>query len=273
MRDKLLLQNDELIAFNDLGVDVSITGVTFARELSEPEMRRVGWVVVGLKNRSDTPKDQAGDFPLVDWMLKSDEWFGEGIGLRWAAELDVLRQYKDHLLRLIGATLIQLQGLEYLMNACCSFWNLRIKDKRKLSTSDLLHPDLNHRTHTMGVLHRALADTGEFQASFCSRLEQSRLGNVVDGRNRFIHHFWVDISKAHADGPVPSIETLQSIEEFVSGVLKDSGEIERIFRGMFYLIGRELAEKSNKTERFAGGDFSGWSNYEREFLSILKDPE
>jgi len=266
-----LSRTDEMALIEDLDVEMAATGITFRRRLTETEMRVVGWAIVRLKSRTRAQTDQA-EFALGDWMIKADEWFGEGISLRWAAQLEVVHEYYEHLLKLIGATLIQLQTLEYFVNICCSFLNLKIKGP-KLSVSDLLHPNLEHRTKTIGTLHRALAESGMFQASFSSVIEESRLGKFVADRNRFTHHFWVDIFKADSSARVPSLEVLQKVEQFVSGLLKSAVELDATFRGLFYVIGKQLAGKSNKMDDFNRGVFARWSEYEPELQSVLREPD
>jgi hypothetical protein len=265
-----LLRTDELNALENLGVNLSATGVTFAHELSETQMRSVGWIVEIVRKRSSMLKDQGTEFVVDDWTTKADEWFGEGTGFRWLKQLQVLREYSDHLLKLMGLTLVQLQSVEYLMNVYCSFLSMKLEGKKKLKTSDLLNSDLRRRTLSMNILRKSLNDTGKFQSSFSSRLESS-LGNFVEDRDRFTHHFWLDISREHSDGIVPSIDALQAVDKLVSGVLKESVEVEEIFRGMFYLIGKELAERNNRAEDFHSGAFAGWSKYERQFFAVLRN--
>ena len=263
-----LLRADEIALLDALDVEMTPIGMTFRRRLDETEMRTAGWAVVSLKKRTSTPNDPAVEFAFGDWITKTDEWFGDGSSYRWLAQLEVLHEYKEHLLKLIGATMIQLQSLEYLVNICCSFLSLEFNGP-PLRTCDLLHPDLKHRTKTIGTLRRALADSGKFQGGFVSQGEESRLGKLVEDRNRFIHHFWVDTFKANSSAAVPSIETLHEIDQFVSRLLKDASELEAPFRGLFYSIGKQLAGKSNKMDDFDRGFFAKWSEYEPELHSVL----
>lgn len=267
-----LFRADEIALLDALDIEMTPIGMTFRRRLDETEMRTAGWAVLSLKKRTSTSNETAVDFAFGDWITKTDEWFGDGIGYRWVAQLEVLHEYKEHLLKLIGATMIQLQSLEYLVNICCSFLSLKFNGPQ-LRSSDLLHPNLKHRTKAIGTLRRALADSGKFQASFISQGEESRLGKLVEDRNRFIHHFWVDTFKANSSAAVPSIETLQKVEQFVSRLLKDATELEAPFRGLFYSIGKQIAGESNKMDDFNRGFFAKWSEYESDIQSVLKQSD
>src|SRR5215216_6409107 len=102
---------------------------------------------------------------------------------------------------LAGATLVQIQHLEYIVNICCSF--LSLKTKRgvvKLKPSDLFSADAEHRSKTLGILKDALIETHAFDSNF-----EDRLSGFVRDRNHFIHHFWMKSFRKQSDSGIPSM--------------------------------------------------------------------
>jgi hypothetical protein len=116
-----LLHSDEQDILRKFDVDLHASGITFTHKLAEPDMRAVAAILISLKNRT---KDDGShiDFALGDWMCQADEWFGKDVGMRWMTEEIRRKTFRDHLLMLMGATLITLQKLENFINGCCSFY-------------------------------------------------------------------------------------------------------------------------------------------------------
>jgi len=258
-----LLSSDEQDILRRVNVEVHASGIGFNRKLSEADMRVVAGILISLKNRTKHEGDYI-DFALGDWMLQADEWFGKDSGVRWMAEEATRKAYRDHLLTLMGAMLIELQSLENLIHGICSWLQLKVKGKA-LTVSDFLSLDPRHIKATLGDLKEALRKSSLFDSSF-----ELRLHGFVKKRNRFVHSFWVETFKDSSVGNPPSFETLSNVEKFVSALLKEALEVEAVFRGLHYSLGKEIAERVDKVDDLSNDLFVEWLKYEQDFLSVAK---
>ncbi len=262
---KKLLTSQEEDILTKLNVEIGPVGMTFQRKLSSAETRTVARILIDLKNR-DRPRGSRVNFALGDWMNTADAWFGKKTGMRWAQEEAQIKAYRDHLLMLTGATLIQLQNLENLITVCCSFLSLKKDGKKiKLAPSDILSSDKKRIKVTLGILKDALVETKAFDEEF-----EDRLKRLVRNRNRFIHHFWLDAFQELSVSHPPSIEGLRRIEQFISGLLKEATKLETPFLGLYYTIGRETKERSKMPHDLTSNLFVEWSQFEESYLSVLR---
>jgi hypothetical protein len=262
-----LLGSAEQDILRRLDVQLHASSISFKHELREEDMRVVAGILISLKGRT---RDEGNhiDFALGVWMRQADEWFGEDMGLRWMTEEARRAAYRDHLLMLTGATLIELQILEDLIHGCCSSLRLKTKRGETLRVSDFLSPDPNHRNRTLGILKGALEEASLFDHGF-----ESRLDEFVKKRNRFVHDFWVKNLKDPSFSNPPPFESLSKIEEFLSGLLREAVELEAPFRGLHYTFVQNRLAKLGST----GGDvkhnpFIEWSKYEKDFLRVANIP-
>ncbi|MEK6323825.1 MAG: hypothetical protein AABN33_19450 [Acidobacteriota bacterium] len=258
-----LLSDFELSILAELDVDIQPVGMTFQRELSAQEMRAVGWLLVSLRKRAD--ENSLMEFALGDWMVKADQWFGEDTGIRWIQEVAMLVAFKDHLLGLTGATLIELQSFERFIATCCALLQLKTKKGEPVVPSDFLSNDSKRRTKCLGPLKDALVKAGIFDPSF-----ESRLANFVKSRNQFIHSFWLEKFQEVSYTNPPTLETLKEVEQFASGLLKEAVGLEAPFRGLCYSIGKRLAERRAGITDLSNHLFVEWSKYEKDFLSVVR---
>lgn len=252
-----MLIPEEHKSLSELDVELQASAILFHRKLNEAEMRKVGWIIISLKDRTND-EDNHISFGIGDWMIKTDEWFGKDTGIAWVQELGRMKAYRDHLLALTGATLMQLQVFEYQIKACCAGIGL------ELAPADLFSSDPNRKKRTLGRLIRALQGKIAFDQNF-----EERLAVFIENRNRFIHDFWANVFLKPSDEGIPSITTLEGVGKFITGLLKEAVELETPFRGLFYAIGKATAEKNNWNQFLNSDVFIEFSKYEKDFLSVL----
>lgn len=255
-----LLLPEEQQTLSKLEAELRTNGLLFHRELNDKEMRTVGWIIISLKDRTNDEENNV-NFALGDWMNTADGWFGKDTGISWIQELVRLKAYRDHLLGLTGATLIQLQLLEHQVKGCCALLGLT------LTLDDLFSTDPERAKRTLGQLIRALRDKIDFDKDFGDRLQA-----LVNNRNRFAHHFWSTLLLNSSTEGIPSVATLEEAEEFISGLLKEAAELQAPFRGLFYYtIGKSMAER-NQLDQFLNSElFIEFSKYEKDFLSVINN--
>jgi hypothetical protein len=232
-----LLSPSETCRLAELGVGLSGSDATFARKLTAEEMREVWHILADLYSRT-ADDDNHINFAVGDWASKAEEWFGEELPYKWVEEYNFLKSFRDHLLRLAGATLIQIQSLENLIRVCSSA--LGLGQDAKLA-ENLLSSDPKIRKRTLGQLIGALRDVEVFDESF-----ERRLSDFVKDRNTFVH----DLISKYASGTPRSKATLREVEEFILGVSRASLQIEEIFMGLYYAIGKSAASKEGKLTDF-----------------------
>lgn len=255
-----LLTEAERTTLIELGADLQPNALTFQRRLGEPEMRHIWRILVNLKNRT-RDEDSHINFAMGDWFNQAEEWFGKGTVKDWIVEEEKLKFYRDHLLVLSGATLIQLQYLEHVIKRCCACLSLK---GLKLTFSDLLSPDPRHRRQTLGRLKNALVDSEIFEPNF-----EARLSAFVKKRNRFIHHFWVDTFEKMSETGALSFVTLEQVKEFVSDLFRETTDLHEVFLGFYYAIGAKLAVREEAIlERNA--ILREWSQYISAFLAVQR---
>ena len=262
-----LLGSDEKEILRKFDVELQASSIGFKHELREEDMRVVAGILISLKGRT---RDEGNhiNFALGEWMHQADEWFGKDTGISWMTEEARRAAYRDHLLMLTGATLIELQILEDLIHSCCSFLRLKTKQGETLRVSDFLSPDPNHRNKTLGILKGALEKATLFDHSF-----ESRLDEFVKKRNRFVHDFWVKNLKDPSFSNPPSFERLSKIEEFMSSLLREAVELEAPFRGLHYAsVEDRLAKNVSTGDDVRHNPFIEWSKYEKDFLSVANIP-
>jgi hypothetical protein len=259
-----LLSVDELSMLEELNVDIQPVRMAFQQKLSAPEMRAVAWLLVSLRKRANDEKGLL-DFALAAYLIAADEWFEEDTGIRWVQEAAMLDEFQDHLLGLAGATLIALQHFERFIAVCCAFLRLETKKGERVVPADFLSNDAKRRTKSLGPLKEALVKGGMFDPSF-----ESRLTNFVKSRNQFVHSFWLDKFGAVSSTNPPSTETLKEVEQFAYGLLKEAVELEAPFRGLCYSFGKELARRAGVTD-VSNHPFVKWSEYEKDFLSVVRE--
>src|SRR5262245_37593282 len=117
-----VLTQAEIQILSELDVALLTTGITFSRKLSETEMRKVCWVLMSVKDRTS---DDRINWAIGDWANTVEEWFGKKVAESLIVENQRLNAYREHLLKLTGATLLRVQKLEYTINLCCSFLSLK----------------------------------------------------------------------------------------------------------------------------------------------------
>lgn len=263
-----LLSSDEQVILRKFDVELHASNISFKHELREEDMRVVAGILISLESRT---RDEGNhiDFALAGWMRQADEWFGKDIGIDWMTEEARRAAYRDHLLMLTGVTLIQLQILEDIIQGCCALLHLKIgtgKMERIVSVSDFLSDDPNHRSEALGPLKEAIKRVSLFDHGF-----ESRLDEFVKKRNRFVHDFWVKNLKDQSF--LPSFERLRKIEEFMSSLLREAGELEAPFRGLHYAFVQDRLAKSVSTgDDVRHNPFIEWSKYEKDFRSVASIP-
>lgn len=262
-----LLGSDEKEILRKFDVELEASSISFKHELREEDMRVVAGILISLKGRTRDENNHI-NIALGGWMHQADEWFGKDTGIAWMTEEARRGAYRDHLLMLTGATLIELQILEDLIHGCCSFLRLKTKRGETLRVSDFLSPDPNHRNETLGTLKGALE-----KATLFDHLFESRLDEFVKKRNRFVHDFWVKNLKDPSFSNPPSFERLSKIEEFMSSLLREAVELEAPFRGLHYAFVQDRLAKSVSTgDDVRHNPFIKWSKYEKDFLSVASIP-
>ncbi|MEK6302755.1 MAG: hypothetical protein AABO41_18755 [Acidobacteriota bacterium] len=259
-----LLGSDEEDTLRKLDVEIHASSVSFKRKLRESDMRAVAGILISLKNRTN---DDDYHIALGDWIHQADEWFGRDVGMHWVREEVKRNAYRDYLQMLTGASLIQLQILEYFVHCCCSALGLKTKNGKTLDLSDFLSSDPNHKNEMLGTLKGALEKASLFNRGF-----EERLAEFVEKRNRFVHDFWLKALMDPSFSNRPSFEALARIEEFLSGLLKEAVELEAPFRGLLYSIDKGMAERFNLRDDMRNGVFVEWSKYEKDFLSVANKP-
>jgi hypothetical protein len=264
--NKALLSSEEQDTLRKFDVELQASTVSFKQKLREEDMRAVAGILISLKSRTKNDGNHI-DFAFGDWMLQADAWFGKGKGIRWMGEEATRKTYRDHLLMLMGATLVQLQILEHFIHGCCSWLGLKTKNGETLRASDFLSTDPNHINKTLGQLKGALEKAGLFDRDF-----EVRLDEFVKNRNRFVHDYWVQVIKDTSSSSPPSFETLTKMEKFLSDLLREAHDLEAPFRGLFYSIDKEMAEKFNISDDVRNRVFMEWSKYEKDFLSVANVP-
>jgi hypothetical protein len=244
IRMDLLLPTEQQ-ALAQLGADLLPSGIAFSRRLSEAQMLKVGRILDDLRYRTNDDDNNHIGFAIGDWGNQTDEWFGEGKAIEWMMGLQRLKRYRNWLLRLTGATMIQLQFLEYLIKTCCAVLRVEVgrgNRKRTIEIDDILSSDAKRRRVTLGLMKEALRDKG-FTADF-----ENLLGTFVEKRNRFIHSYWVDIASAGSESDPPSAGTLDEIEEFTTGVLEQATEIQKVFQGFLFAWSKEASRTGERDE-------------------------
>jgi len=206
-------------------------------------MRQIWRILVNLKNRARDENSHI-NFAMGDWINQAEEWFGESTVKNWIVEEERLKLYRDHLLMLSGATLIQLQYLEHVIRGCCACLSLK---GLKLTFSDFLSSNPKRRKQTLGRLANALVAGEVFLPNF-----EARLTVFVEKRNRFIHRFWFDTFEEMSETGTPSFATLERIEEFVSDLFRETTDLQEVFLGFYYAIGVKLAEREKATLELDG---------------------
>jgi hypothetical protein len=172
-----------------------------------------------------------------------------------------LELYRDYLLKLSGATLIQLQYLEHVIKGCCACLSLK---GLKLTFSDFLSADPMRRKQTLGQLARALAANEIFESNF-----EARLSAFVEKRNRFIHSFWIDTFEGTSEADARSFAVLEQIEEFVLDLFKETTDLQEVFLGFYYAIGAKLAEREG-ADLELNAILREWAHHISAFIAVQR---
>jgi hypothetical protein len=255
-----LLYPSESRRLADLGVELPGTAATFARKLSAEEMREIWHILADLYSRTGDD-DNLINFALGDWAGKAEEWFGKELPSQWVKEYNFLKNFRDHLLKLAGATLVQIQSLEHIIQGCSSLLGL---SQGADSAANLLSSDPKTRTRTLGQLVAALRNVQIFDESF-----EARLSNFVHDRNAFVHYFWRDLTSKYPGAKLRSEAVLREVEEFILRVFRASSEIGGIFIGLYYEIGKNSAANESKLTEFSQV-FPEWAAHAQSFQSVMR---
>jgi len=256
IRHELLIP-EEHKSLSELDVELQASAILFHRQLNEAEMRKVAWIIISLKDRTNDEENHI-NFALGDLLIKTDEWFGKDTGIAWVQELVRMKAYRDHLLALTGATLIQLQVFESQIKVCCAALGL------ELTLADLFSPDPNRKKRTLGRLIRALQGRIAFDRNF-----EGRLAAFVEKRNRFAHDFWADVLLKPSDEGIPSVATLEEAGSFITDLLKEATDLQSPFRGLYYTISKAMAERNSWGQFLTSDVFIELAGYEKDFLATL----
>ncbi|MFQ6026879.1 MAG: hypothetical protein ACE5Q6_05110 [Dehalococcoidia bacterium] len=125
------------------------------------------------------PDESHIGFAIGDCMLKMEQEFGHETADRFAKEFLRLRSSRDYVLSKSAATLIYLQGVEYLIKGVCSGPQLK---GLSLTVADFLSDDPARRRVTLGQLKRAIVATQWLTQDFEREFDQ-----FVEHRNQFVH--------------------------------------------------------------------------------------
>lgn len=206
----------EIEALDRLGAELKPVGLIMRKQPDESALRRIGVILAGLFLRMENRDDRI-NWAVGDWMNQVDEGYGPDKGVQWMNEFIILTRYKDHLLKLSGAILLELQCLEQLIKTCCGFLGVA-KGRQKFTAADLLSHDAKRQRKTLGWFKDALKECKDVKGDklFAPHFE-SRLDQLVRQRNLFIHGFWFDVISASSSFP-PSIGELTSIDTSSWGV-------------------------------------------------------
>jgi len=215
-----LLTPSETRRLTELGVELLDIAAAFDRKLSANEMREVWHILADLYSRTGDD-DNHINFAIGDWAIKAGGWFGEEQMEQWVEEYNFLLSFRDHILKLAGATLVHLQSLEALIKVCLHLLGING------GTSDLLSSDAKVRKRTLGQLVGSLRNSQLFDDPF-----ESRLADFVKDRNKFVHSYWSDLSSKYSVEKFRSKAVMQEVETFLTNLFRTSIELERIFQGL-----------------------------------------
>jgi uncharacterized protein YutE (UPF0331/DUF86 family) len=167
----------------------------------------------------------------------------------------------DQLLLQAGRIVFLLQQLENTIELCCAF--LRI-DGIAVSVDDILTTDPERRGQTLGQMVSGLKRAMIFHSSF-----NDKLGNIVTNRNAFIHKYWVNKRIYALDQTVDS-DAFQEILAYEERLYKEIVEVIRVFLGLGYSIGEEIAQQEGKLQDLANdNDLNNMKQFVPNFLSVV----
>jgi predicted CopG family antitoxin len=179
-----------------------------------------------------------------------------------------VEDHREHLLKLAGAILIQLQCLEHLIKLCCGCLGVKSNHQR-FTYMDLLSPHRETRNLTLGWFRKALKNCKDVSGSqiFAPAFE-ARLDQLVENRNTFVHEFWVQ----HFSGPSascpPSLDEMRSMGGFLGALLVEVDDLKAPFHGLLYTIGKALAEAQGVQALEENTVWLWLSKYQQDFLAV-----
>jgi len=242
------------------GVDLGPSGLTFAKRLSEGEMRTVFRIIAALYHRTNDEENHI-NFALGDWYVQAEEWFGKEEVDKWIDNDQELRKLNHDLMHLTGVVLAQLQQLERTILGCCAFLQPR---GLSLTVSDFMSGDPARLRQTLGQLTRALVNHALFDPGF-----ESRLRALVEDRNRLAHRLWSDVYSTTDVDDLPTLVELKQVEGFLSNLLKDALEMQRVFFGLHCSIGIGAAAGQGLDPRLEPGVLQ-WAEYLPDFHAVMR---
>lgn len=256
-----LLTDDELHYLDKVGIERGPTGIAFSRDLSWNEFTLAFAYLTGLDRRTLQEGNHVA-FAIGDCMIEGERLFGEERIQEWVDEFLRLRSIRDLVLNQVGGALILLQEVENDFKSCCSLAPL---EGLNLSPGDFLSPDLSRRKQTMGHLAKALKDSRIFSGEF-----ETRLTNLVNNRNHFIHHLWIEKWR-QTSGPtgLPSEEEFFEVQSFVANLVKDALFVRDVLRGFTLELMRSYYP-NRYVDPGPETPFASWSRYLPKFHEMIR---
>jgi hypothetical protein len=255
------LRSDELARLARHGVSVSSTGLAFAKDLGEGDLRTVWGAVAAVRRRSSNA--DWTNWLVGDWGNETTRRLGEGSDWRIIREEETEFHYTQHLWRLAGATLYSLQLTELSIGLCCRFL---APDQTELAPGTVFNVDAAARRKTLGQLSKLLKDRQIFIEAF-----EQRMYDFVEHRNRFTHRLWIDGNRDDGRDHRGRLTVLKSRERFMLDLLVESDSIGKIFKGLFISIGVSIAEQDQVA--VLGHEWAEWAGHLAEFEQVRRTAE
>jgi len=241
------------------GVSVSSTGLVFATELGDRDLREVWGAVAAIRRRSSNA--DWTNWLVGDWANETTRRLGEGSDWRIIREEETEFQYTQHLWRVTGVTLYSLQLTEMSIGLCCRFL---APEQMELVPGTVFNADAEARRKTLGQLNRLLQERRVFIDEF-----EQRMDRFVDDRNRFAHRMWVDVKRDRHEDHSQRMTILKTRERFVLDLLLESDSIGKIFKGLFVAIGVSIADQNQVTDLV--DEWTDWAGHVAEFEEVRRN--